>query len=531
MSRSGVQLEEGQKSLIKSLMATGDVAGAQAIILKELETQYSGQAAAAVNSPLGQWAQLGNAIGDVREELGREIVPFLKPVVKSVGEAVKWFAELDPAVKKNIVVFGGIAAAAGPVLGILGMATIGIGGLAGAFTTLSAVLWANPIVAIIGAVAVGAALIYRNWDSIAGYFSGVFESVKTTLGNAWAWIKDRFLTSWHPVALIYRHWDQIGDFFTGLGGRVKGAFGSIWAQIVAEVSTWPGKMRDWGAAAIAGFVDGVLGVSPQLRGDSREVGTAVADGILSGLADGQGRATGAARGLAGAVTDAAKDELGIQSPSKIFQQIGSDVVGGLVQGIAANGNAAVDEVRGLTAQITQEGQKAGRVMDGIRNSAKSAFTSVLTGASTVKQAASSMLSGLGNRLIGSAVDGLFDAVWPFAKGAAFSGGRVTAFANGGVVGSPTYFGMRGGTGLMGEAGPEGILPLARTSGGKLGVHTTGGGGGVARVEVALDVPEGVTVRQVEQISGGIAVSVFQSGAQAQRAAMPATQANMVERYT
>ena len=40
--------------------------------------------------------------------------------------------------------------------------------------------------------------------------------------------------------------------------------------------------------------------------------------------------------------------------------------------------------------------------------------------------------------------------------------------------------MRGGTGLMGEAGPEAILPLARGADGKLGVRS-GSGGGVSVV--------------------------------------------------
>lgn len=61
-----------------------------------------------------------------------------------------------------------------------------------------------------------------------------------------------------------------------------------------------------------------------------------------------------------------------------------------------------------------------------------------------------------------------------AKGAAFSGGNhLTAFAQGTIVSSPTTFGMNSGTGLMGEAGPEAILPLTRTSDGKLGVSTGG----------------------------------------------------------
>ncbi|MEO6299303.1 MAG: phage tail tape measure protein [Paracoccaceae bacterium] len=63
---------------------------------------------------------------------------------------------------------------------------------------------------------------------------------------------------------------------------------------------------------------------------------------------------------------------------------------------------------------------------------------------------------------------------PFANGGAFSRGRVMPFAKGGVVSSPTSFGMRGGTGLMGEAGPEAIMPLTRGADGKLGVQAAGG---------------------------------------------------------
>jgi len=68
--------------------------------------------------------------------------------------------------------------------------------------------------------------------------------------------------------------------------------------------------------------------------------------------------------------------------------------------------------------------------------------------------------------------------FPFADGGAFSGGsQIQAYADGGVVGSPTLFPMAGGkTGLMGEAGPEAIMPLKRGANGKLGVQMEGGGG-------------------------------------------------------
>ena len=73
--------------------------------------------------------------------------------------------------------------------------------------------------------------------------------------------------------------------------------------------------------------------------------------------------------------------------------------------------------------------------------------------------------------VGNLVSGLF----AFEKGASFSQGRVMPFASGGVVSGPVSFPMRGGTGLMGEAGPEAIMPLARGADGRLGIKAQGSG--------------------------------------------------------
>lgn len=84
--------------------------------------------------------------------------------------------------------------------------------------------------------------------------------------------------------------------------------------------------------------------------------------------------------------------------------------------------------------------------------------------------------------------------FPQAKGGAWSGG-VQMFANGGafsdsVVSSPTAFGMANGkTGVMGEAGPEAIVPLARDSQGRLGVRG-GANSSTVNVSVTVDASEG-----------------------------------------
>jgi len=52
-----------------------------------------------------------------------------------------------------------------------------------------------------------------------------------------------------------------------------------------------------------------------------------------------------------------------------------------------------------------------------------------------------------------------------------AGGNIVPFAKGGVVSAPTFFSSGGGMGVMGEAGSEAIMPLARGSDGRLGVRT------------------------------------------------------------
>lgn len=78
-------------------------------------------------------------------------------------------------------------------------------------------------------------------------------------------------------------------------------------------------------------------------------------------------------------------------------------------------------------------------------------------------------------ILGRGVESFIQGIGAFENGGAFSQGRVTPFAKGGVVSGPVMFPMRSGVGLMGEAGPEAIVPLARGSDGKLGVRSEGGG--------------------------------------------------------
>jgi len=153
--------------------------------------------------------------------------------------------------------------------------------------------------------------------------------------------------------------------------------------------------------------------------------------------------------------------------------------------------AKLEENRILEEATAQQKDLA----QGIANSMGDAFTSIVDGTKSVKDAFKDMARsiikqlfevlvvqqlvgsvGVGNKG-GSGLAGLLSGTLQADGGAWQGGSQIQAYANGGVVGSPTTFPMAGGkTGLMGEAGPEAIMPLKRGANGKLGVQMEGGGG-------------------------------------------------------
>jgi len=140
--------------------------------------------------------------------------------------------------------------------------------------------------------------------------------------------------------------------------------------------------------------------------------------------------------------------------------------------------------------------QAGQVRDALTGAFSAAENALVefvkTGKLEFTDLAESILSDLArigtrmaamNLLEASGLLGLFrtDGLTGFASGGAFDSGGVHAFAKGGVftnsiVSKPTLFKFAKGIGLMGEAGPEAIMPLTRTASGRLGVAAVGAGG-------------------------------------------------------
>lgn len=161
------------------------------------------------------------------------------------------------------------------------------------------------------------------------------------------------------------------------------------------------------------------------------------------------------------------------------------------------------EVEEMTKSMGIATKQASSLSKSVGTSLKSAFGSLIVdgdrlsavmgklGSSIAGKAFSNALTPVTDTLgnaVTSGVSSLVSGFMPFKDGGAISSGRVRAFASGGIVNQPTSFDMRGGSGLMGEAGPEAIIPLARGADGKLGVRS-GGGGDAVRVTMNISTPD------------------------------------------
>nr|WP_170538690.1 phage tail tape measure protein [Ruegeria arenilitoris] len=176
-----------------------------------------------------------------------------------------------------------------------------------------------------------------------------------------------------------------------------------------------------------------------------------------GFDDLQERGEALGDALGDAATMAAAFDAQMKRISAAFEETGKDVAT-LERGMSSGLRKAFDGV-------VLDGMNLSDALDVLKNSM------IRTAYSAAIKPVTDHFGGMLANTVGDLVQGLL----PFADGGSFAQGRVMPFANGGVVTGPTTFPMRGATGLMGEAGPEAIMPLARGPDGKLGVRNSGGG--------------------------------------------------------
>lgn len=174
--------------------------------------------------------------------------------------------------------------------------------------------------------------------------------------------------------------------------------------------------------------------------------------------------------------DTAPFEASLENLQKLAGSFGSQLTGAL-KGAVAGGRDLDDTLRRVALNLA--GMALSQGLKPLETLAGSFFSKVLGG-----------LSG----------------VLPFAQGGV--PGRVMPFAAGGVVSAPTFFPAGGTLGLMGEAGPEAIMPLKRGADGRLGVGTGGEAGAPVQVVFQVNATDAASFRKSEaQITGMLARAV------------------------
>ena len=181
LSRAGIQFSEDQKTVVKSLVESGDIAQAQTIILEELERQYGGSAEAARNAGLGGVEALKNTFSDLTEQIGQRLLPIVTRFAEFLVGLLEKFDKLDEGTKDNIVTFGLIVAAIGPILILVGKLSVGLAAASKAFAALNLIMKANPIgvvITVIAALIGYLVYLYNTNQNVRASIKGLFAAAK-----------------------------------------------------------------------------------------------------------------------------------------------------------------------------------------------------------------------------------------------------------------------------------------------------------------------------------------------------------------
>lgn len=211
----------------------------------------------------------------------------------------------------------------------------------------------------------------------------------------------------------------------------------------------------------------------------------------------------------GALSSAMSDRLKIQEDYyKSMDAMQSDWMGGVSDGLANWLDASSDYSTAAAGVVSSSMDSAlddvASMLMGNKASWKDWASSVLSMIAKValQMAAVNLVSGIVSSVGGAAVGaasagggtannsfsgGAYNNLTLNAKGGVYQSHDLSQYS-GSVVSSPTLFAFAKGAGLMGEAGPEAIMPLTRAADGSLGVRAIGTGGGSGGTSISVSAP-------------------------------------------
>jgi len=422
-----------------------------------------------------KWEAATGTFSNLLAAIGETMAPKL-------GEIVDWFGKISEAgmklVSENKELFGWLGLGAAVVAGTL---------VTG------------------GALAIGL-------NTVAKIFSGITEgmAVLAKIGPVLGGVTDS-LVKWGP---------QLAKGLQTVGAATAKVIAAhpILAAIFGAVAI--GFLvydnRKALASGIKSMVDGFSELFSALADKFKDIGQQIMNGLMEGIKSGLRWVQAALRKVGLDLPDSLKKVLDIRSPSRVFMEIGENIGEGLAIGIANSTGDVADAAKKMAEVVVVEPSKQARTAGGAFKSAADAarqgsgfkgglaeyFDSVKTTSDAIKDVTVRAFQGMEDALTSFVTNGKLDfkslansiiadmarmmvqqsitkplatmamSMFGFANGGAPGG--VSAWRNQ-VVDRPTFFAFASG-GVMGEAGPEAIMPLSRGAGGRLGVDASGMGG-------------------------------------------------------
>jgi len=369
-------------------------------------------AAAAMKDNLGgSMEELYGAIETLQISLGTALAPAIREVADWVAGLVNWFNELSPETQRFITIGAALTAGLLTLIGVLGFTAAALGVVAAA--EWAVILPVAGIVAgvalIIAALAALAYVIYTNWDSIkeytlkvwdaivgaltaawdwivgifrkvwdvigpivtagweiiSSYFKAAWETIKTILTTAWEVIKTIFSTAFLAIYyLVTGQWDKIGTLFKSAGEKLKSILSNAWEKIK---SIWTNAFeaiknsasRGWEAIkdVFTGTWNSIRDFFAGIPKKLEKMGQDMIQGLINGIKSMASSVVNAVSDTVSGAVDAAKNFLGINSPSKVFMEIGGFTGEGFALGIDRTINdvaGAVKDMAGMSVDVIHD---------------------------------------------------------------------------------------------------------------------------------------------------------------------------------
>ncbi|MGS0627257.1 MULTISPECIES: phage tail tape measure protein [Photorhabdus] len=229
------------------------------------------------------WSDLGVQMFSGVEGPAREVTQKVTNVVNKVSEWMKanprlaaTLATITMVVGGVLTVFGAFAQAIASILlplavakysltlfGSTGVRALGLVGnalkmLGSTMMIVGRLMMANPILAIVGLIAMAAVYIWQNWETLGPKFSQLWENIKISLSEKWESIKQSALQIWDNIKNnISNAWELVKQNTLDIWENIKISISDKWNEIITDVMNLPSKFKEVGTAIINSLLEGI----------------------------------------------------------------------------------------------------------------------------------------------------------------------------------------------------------------------------------------------------------------------------------